>query len=75
MVGALQGPSQSNNNLQNTSSGKINESEQAEKMINLEQVAGKVKASSLHRLTRIIENHPEEAVSVIRAWLHQDGDR
>ncbi|MDP1725037.1 MAG: flagellar basal-body MS-ring/collar protein FliF [Alphaproteobacteria bacterium] len=75
MVGALQGPSQGKNNLQNTSSGKINESEEAEKMINLEQVAGKVKASSLHRLTRIIENHPEEAVSVIRAWLHQDGDR
>lgn len=75
IAGALQAPLQSKNNLQKSSTPQVNEEEETDKMINLEQVAGKVKASSVHRITRIIENHPDEAVSVIRNWLHQDGDR
>lgn len=74
--GSLQSPSgnQTKTSLQAVS--QQSEEEDVEKMINLEQVAGKVKASSVSRVARIIENHPEEAVSVIRSWLHQDsGDR
>lgn len=74
-TGILQSPTSSKNALQKTSDTHTHETEETDKMINLEQVAGKVKASSVHRITRIIENHPDEAVSVIRNWLHQDGDR
>lgn len=48
------------------------EEEDMEKLINIDKVAGKVKASSVRRVSKIIESHPEEAVSVIRGWLHQD---
>lgn len=48
------------------------EEEEMDKLINLDKVAGKVKASSVRRVSKIIESHPEEAVSVIRSWLHQD---
>jgi flagellar M-ring protein FliF len=47
------------------------EDNELEQMINLEQVSGKVKASVVKRVTSIIDSHPEEAVSVVRGWLHE----
>ncbi len=39
--------------------------------INMENVEGKVKASSVNKVAKLIESHPNEAVSVVRGWLHQ----
>ena len=41
-------------------------------MINLSNIEGRVKASSLRKIGDIIDKHPEEAVSIMRTWMYQD---
>lgn len=43
-----------------------------ESMINLSNIEGRVKASSLRKIGDIIDKHPEEAVSIMRTWMYQD---
>ena len=44
-----------------------------DQMIDIEQVEGRVRASSLKKIGEIIEKHPEETVSIIRTWMFQEG--
>ncbi|MEI8396391.1 MAG: flagellar basal-body MS-ring/collar protein FliF [Rhodospirillaceae bacterium] len=46
--------------------------EELEQMIDINRVEGRVRASSLRKVGEIVEKHPEEAVSIIRAWLYQE---
>ncbi len=46
-----------------------------ERMINLEQVEGRVRASSLKKISEIVDKHPEQAVAILRQWLYQDPAR
>lgn len=46
--------------------------EEEDDMINMKSVEGKVKASSVKKVEDIVENYPDEAVSVIRSWMTQD---
>ena len=39
--------------------------------IDIGTVEGKVKASALRKISEIVENHPDEAVSIIRNWMYQ----
>jgi flagellar M-ring protein FliF len=43
-----------------------------EQMIDLNQVEGRVRASSVKKIAEIIEKHPDEAVTIIRGWLHAE---
>jgi flagellar M-ring protein FliF len=43
-----------------------------DQMIDLNQVSGRVRASSVKKIAEIIEKHPEEAVAIIRGWLHAE---
>lgn len=43
-----------------------------EGLINMDSVEGKVKASSVKKVEDIVENYPDEAVSVIRSWMAED---
>ena len=42
-------------------------------LIDLEKIEGRVKASSLKKVGAIIDNHPEEALAIISAWMRQEG--
>ena len=42
-------------------------------LIDIDQVEGRVKASSVKKVGEIIAKHPDEAVSVIRSWMYADG--
>jgi len=44
---------------------------QLEQMINISQVEGRVRASSLRKIGEIVEKHPEEAVAILRNWLYE----
>lgn len=44
-----------------------------ERMIDISRVEGRVKASSLRKVGEIVDKNPEEAVSVIRNWMYQEG--
>lgn len=41
-------------------------------MIDMQQVEGKVRASSVKRVEDIVETYPSETVSVLRSWMSQD---
>jgi len=43
-----------------------------ESLIDIGQVEGRVRASSLRKVGEIIEKHPDEAVSIIRNWMYQE---
>jgi flagellar M-ring protein FliF len=46
---------------------------EGETMINVSQVEGQMRASSLRRIADLAEKHPDEALSVIRSWMAQEG--
>ena len=46
-----------------------------DRMINLEQVEGRVRASSLKKISEIVDKNPEQAVAILRNWLYQDPAR
>ncbi len=46
--------------------------EQYEELIDIDRVEGRVKASSVKKIGEIVEKHPEEALSIIRAWMYQE---
>ena len=41
-------------------------------MIDIAQVEGQVKASSVKKVGEIVQNHPEEAVAIVRSWMGQE---
>jgi flagellar M-ring protein FliF len=48
------------------------EEEDLDELIDIDKVEGRVKASSLRKISDIIDKHPEEALSIIRTWLYQE---
>ena len=46
--------------------------EEDEAMIDIQGVEGKVKSSSIRKVEEIIDNYPQETVSVIRSWMTQE---
>lgn len=45
---------------------------EGDNMINMSQVEGQMRASSLRRVADLAEKHPEEALGVIRSWMAQE---
>lgn len=43
-----------------------------ERMIQLRSVEGKVRESSIAKLGEIVDEHPEEAVNILRAWVYEE---
>lgn len=43
-----------------------------EEMIDLERVEGRVRASTVRQVGELVDKHPDEAVAILRKWLHED---
>jgi flagellar M-ring protein FliF len=43
-----------------------------DKMIDVRQIEGKVRASSIKKIGDIVEKHPEETVAILRNWMYQE---
>jgi flagellar M-ring protein FliF len=43
-----------------------------EEMIDISRVEGRVKASSVKRVSEIVEKHPEESLAILRSWMHSE---
>ncbi|TDQ84355.1 flagellar M-ring protein FliF [Dongia mobilis] len=43
-----------------------------EQMIDINQVEGRVRASSLKRISELVDQHPEQAVNIMRQWIYQE---
>jgi len=52
--------------------GTGTEEEDKEELIDVAQVEGRVRASTIKKIGEIVEHHPEETVSILREWLYQD---
>ena len=48
------------------------EEEDYEELIDIDRVEGRVKSSSVKKVSEIVEKHPEEALSIIRNWMYQE---
>lgn len=48
------------------------EQKDEESLIDIQGVEGKVKASSVRKVEEIIDNYPNESVSVIRSWMTEE---
>jgi flagellar M-ring protein FliF len=44
---------------------------QGDPRIDIAKIEGQVKVSSVKQVSEFVESHPEESVSIIRAWLHE----
>jgi flagellar M-ring protein FliF len=43
-----------------------------ESMVNIAQIEGQMRASSLRRIGELAEKHPEETLSIVRRWISQE---
>ena len=48
------------------------ETSQTSKMIDIAQIQGQVHAQSVQKVGEIADNNPQETVSIIRGWLHEN---
>lgn len=46
--------------------------EEEDLMIDIQNVDGRVRASSLKKIGEIIDKHPEEAVTILRSWMYEE---
>ncbi|MGO1117876.1 flagellar basal-body MS-ring/collar protein FliF [Rhodovibrionaceae bacterium A322] len=53
-------------------SNEADAANELEQMIDVSKVEGRVRASSLRKLSEMVEQHPEETVAIVRGWLYQD---
>ena len=40
-------------------------------MIDIQRIEGQVRDSSIKKVGEVVSAHPEEALAIIRTWLHQ----
>ena len=40
-------------------------------MIDISQIEGQVRESSIRKVGEVVGSHPEEAMAILRTWLHQ----
>ena len=50
-------------------SGGGEDEEDLDELIDIDKVEGRVKASSLRKISDIVDKHPEEALAIVRTWL------
>jgi flagellar M-ring protein FliF len=46
--------------------------DEIERMIDIGQIEGQVRASSIKKISELVAKHPEEAVGIMRGWMYQD---
>ena len=40
-------------------------------MIDIQRIEGQVRESSIRKVGEVVQSHPEEALAILRTWLHQ----
>ncbi|MGB0670954.1 MAG: flagellar basal-body MS-ring/collar protein FliF, partial [Rhodospirillales bacterium] len=46
--------------------------EEFDELIDIDRVEGRVKASSVKKVSEIVDKHPDEALSIVRNWMYQE---
>lgn len=66
---ALSGPSEG---MQQGLLAAESTSNEIDQMIDINQVEGRVRASSLKKISELVDQHPEQAVNIMRQWMYQE---
>ncbi|MBI1328481.1 MAG: flagellar M-ring protein FliF [Alphaproteobacteria bacterium] len=66
-AGALPAPQQT----QTDADGPAALPQPKENMIDISRIEGQVRESSIRKVGEVVEAHPEEALAILRTWLHQ----
>jgi flagellar M-ring protein FliF len=45
-----------------------------ESMVNIAQIEGQMRASSLRRISELVEKHPDETLAIVRGWMVQESN-
>ncbi|MBN8903932.1 MAG: hypothetical protein J0H57_23160, partial [Rhodospirillales bacterium] len=43
-----------------------------ESMVNISQIEGQMRASSLRKLAELVDKHPQETLTIMRGWMAQE---
>ena len=43
-----------------------------EQRLDIAKIEGQVKVSSVKRISEFVEQHPDESISILRSWLHEN---
>ena len=43
-----------------------------ESMVNVAQIEGQIRASSIRRIAELAEKHPDETLTIVRGWMAQE---
>ena len=43
-----------------------------ESMVNIAQIEGQMRASSLRRIGELVDKHPDETLAIVRGWMVQE---
>ena len=41
-------------------------------MVNVGNIEGQLRASSMRKLGELVEKHPEESIAIVRTWMQQE---
>jgi flagellar M-ring protein FliF len=47
--------------------------EEDESMVEMANIEGQIRASSIRRLSGLVEKHPDESLAIIRSWMQREG--
>ncbi|MBG53851.1 MAG: flagellar M-ring protein FliF [Alphaproteobacteria bacterium] len=67
----LTGPNQTGQPAVGPDGEPLPQKSAVEQMIDIAQVEGKVKESSVKKVGELVANHPDETISILRSWLHE----
>jgi flagellar M-ring protein FliF len=45
-----------------------------ESMVNIAQIEGQMRVSSLRRIAALADKHPEETLAIVRGWMVQENN-
>ncbi len=71
VAGQLPAPAQASSGapaLQSASAGAL---APPDNMIDISRIEGQVRESSIRKVGEVVQAHPEEALAILRSWLHQ----
>lgn len=55
-----------------TSKASLPGSSDPEETIDIDQIDGQVKRSSVKKVANLVQDHPDESISILRTWMHGD---
>jgi flagellar M-ring protein FliF len=71
VAGALPAPASSDTPMAQTQDGTLVAIAAPKSNIDVSRIDGQVRESSIKKVGEVVSAHPEEALAIIRTWLHQ----